>query len=434
MVVTEAQNKLQNGIELSQNGKQLEALQEFQKALEMFTEAKEITKTADVLLEMGISYFKLEKYEYAEESYRNALNLYKNTKDHIGEAYSLVGIADVLEKKERHEEARRIYRQAIHKFRKEESYDKEAMVISHLAESFEAQGALQDAIYEHERSIEIYHKAGKKAEEAKITTLKEVLEKKFSKVKPTRIEAISLFIYLALLILSEILTTYSNMKVGLFIHSAILFALLIQSSLTDRYTFAALLRSMMILPMIRIIGLSMPIMQIDPLYWFPIIAIPLFAATAVLMRLQGISRRRIGIIWGKIPVQILIALTGIVLGYIEYQILTPDPLIPTFNLVNLISGFIIITLATGLAEELLFRGIVQKNAEDVLGMFLGLLYTALLFTSLHVGWESSIDLIFVFSVAMFYGYAFQKTRSLLGITLSHGISNTVLFLIMPFVI
>ncbi|HSO26316.1 MAG TPA: CPBP family intramembrane glutamic endopeptidase, partial [Methanobacteriaceae archaeon] len=97
-------------------------------------------------------------------------------------------------------------------------------------------------------------------------------------------------------------------------------------------------------------------------------------------------------------------------------------------------GGLVLLIATGLAEELLFRGIIQKNAEDVLGMGIGLLYTSLLFTSLHIGWNSVMDLLFVFGVAMFYGYAFQKTRSLLGITVSHGISNSVLFLVMPFLI
>ena len=76
--------------------------------------------------------------------------------------------------------------------------------------------------------------------------------------------------------------------------------------------------------------------------------------------------------------------------------------------------------------------LLQKNAENVYGMALGLLYTSLLFTALHIGWNSFYDLIFVFSVALFYGYTFQKTRSIVGVTLSHGISNTFLFLIVPF--
>ena len=116
----------------------------------------------------------------------------------------------------------------------------------------------------------------------------------------------------------------------------------------------------------------------------------------------------------------------------EYLILQPKPLIATFNPVTLLTAAIILTISTGLAEELLFRGIIQKNAENVYGTIIGLFYTAMLFTALHIGWNSFYDLIFVFSVAMFYGYAFQKTRSIVGITLSHGLSNTFLFLIVPF--
>ncbi|MCC7558339.1 MAG: CPBP family intramembrane metalloprotease, partial [Methanobacteriaceae archaeon] len=113
-------------------------------------------------------------------------------------------------------------------------------------------------------------------------------------------------------------------------------------------------------------------------------------------------------------------------------ILKPKPLIPVLNLEYLLIATTIIIISTGLAEELLFRGIIQKNAQNILKGFSGILYVSLLFTSLHVGWESFIDLIFVFCVSMFYGYAFYKTESLFGITLSHGLSNTFLFLIFPF--
>lgn len=77
-------------------------------------------------------------------------------------------------------------------------------------------------------------------------------------------------------------------------------------------------------------------------------------------------------------------------------------------------------------------GYYQKNAENVFGKLSGLLYTALIFTTMHIGWKSFPDMIFVFCVAIFYGYAFQKTRSLSGVTLSHGLSNTFLFIVVPF--
>jgi membrane protease YdiL (CAAX protease family) len=189
---------------------------------------------------------------------------------------------------------------------------------------------------------------------------------------------------------------------------------------------------MMVLPMIRIVGLSLPIMQVPHIYWFPLISIPLFAASYTLIRNQRLDRKKIGLILGNIPLQLLIALSGLVLGFIEFLILKPEPLIPTFSILPFIAAAIILLISTGFAEELLFRGILQRNAENVFGNIFGLLYASLLFTSLHIGWHSFMDLVFVFGVAMFYGYMFQKTRSLFGITLSHGLSNSVLFLIMPF--
>ena len=107
----------------------------------------------------------------------------------------------------------------------------------------------------------------------------------------------------------------------------ILFALLLNSSLDVSYNYAVMLRSMMVLPLIRIIGLSIPLMQIQPLYWFPIIAVPLFAAVYTIMKTQGLTRKHVGLVWGNKKIQFLIALSGMFLGTIEYTILQPKPLI-----------------------------------------------------------------------------------------------------------
>ncbi len=246
-------------------------------------------------------------------------------------------------------------------------------------------------------------------------------------------EVIILVIYLLSIIAAEIVTAHYSVAYGLVMHTIILFALLINSSVTHSTTFAYLLRSMMILPMIRIIGLTIPLMQVSELYWFPVIAVPLFAASFVLIRSQKLTRKKVGLVLGKIPIQLTIALSGIILGFIEYLILKPQPLISSFNLEAVLVGALILIISTGLAEELLFRGILQKNAEKILGNLWGLLYVAMLFTALHIGWNSTLDLLFVFGVALFYGYTFQKTGSIFGITLSHGISNSFLFLIMPFI-
>ncbi len=238
--------------------------------------------------------------------------------------------------------------------------------------------------------------------------------------------------YLIIIIIAEIITAYYNVVYGLTIHAMMLFTLLVSSSISHSSRFSNLLRSMMILPIIRIIGLTMPLIDVK-LYWFPIIAVPLFAASFTLMGSQKLTLEKVGLVLGDIPLQLIVALSGVVLGFIEYLILKPQALISIFSLETVLFASIILIIATGFAEELLFRGILQTNAEKVLGKTFGLLYIAILFTALHIGWNSFLDLVFVFSVAIFYGYTFQKTKSLLGITLSHGISNSFLFLIVPFI-
>ena len=242
-----------------------------------------------------------------------------------------------------------------------------------------------------------------------------------------------LIVYLMAIVAAEIVTAHYSVEYGLIMHTIILFALLMNSSFTQSTKFSYLLRSMMILPMIRIIGLTIPLMQVNELYWFPVIAVPLFAASFTLMRSQKLTRKNVGLVLGNIPVQLTIALSGVILGFTEYLILKPQPLVSSLNLESVLFAGIILIISTGFAEELLFRGILQKNAEKILGKIWGLLYVSILFTALHIGWNSTLDLLFVFCVALFYGYIFQRTRSIVGITLSHGISNSFLFLIMPFI-
>jgi membrane protease YdiL (CAAX protease family) len=269
--------------------------------------------------------------------------------------------------------------------------------------------------------------------EIRVKTIITDLEDKQIKFKWFKKEVLILTIYLMAITAAEIVTAHYSIEYGLIIHTIILFALLINSSVTHSTKFAYLLRSMMILPMIRIIGLTIPLMQVSELYWFPVIAVPLFGASFVLMRSQRLTRKNVGLVLGNVPLQLTIALSGVVLGFIEYLILKPQPLISSLNLETVLFASIILIISTGFAEELLFRGILQKNAEKILGNIWGLLYVSILFTALHIGWNSTLDLLFVFSVALFYGYTFQKTGSLFGITFSHGISNTFLFLIMPFI-
>lgn len=432
MVHEAAQEFLDMGSKFHELGGLDEALTYYQKALNYLRNTDDHKMKGDALLEIGNIYIERKDYKNGQKNYEKALKEYSKADDEIGEGYALTGIGLILKNKEKYADARRYYHDALKKFEGKSDEERQAVIFSLSADTYESQGAWEDAIMEYKKSSKLFEKIGEKNRKEGIDKLIYDINVKRSKTKTTSNEKLFAVGYLVALIFAELCVTFISKEVGLVIETVILFTLLLNSSLDVSYNYSVMLRSMMALPMIRIIGLSIPLMQIQPLYWFPIIAIPLFAATYTIMKSQGLTKEHIGLIWGNKAVQLIIALSGILLGIIEYIILQPKPLIGVFNPVNLIFASLILIVSTGLAEELLFRGILQKNAENVFGTILGLIYTALLFTALHIGWDSFYDLIFVFSVAMFYGYIFQKTRSIIGITLSHGLSNSFLFLVMPF--
>ena len=98
---------------------------------------------------------------------------------------------------------------------------------------------------------------------------------------------------------------------------------------------------------------------------------------------------------------------------------------------DIIIPAIIMITTTGIVEELIFRGVLQKLAETVMGA-MGLIYISLIFAVLHVGFYSILDVIFVLLVSLIFAATVKKTGSLIGVILSHGLANTILFLIAPF--
>jgi membrane protease YdiL (CAAX protease family) len=238
-------------------------------------------------------------------------------------------------------------------------------------------------------------------------------------------------LYFAIIILAELLTTFYQPVVGIVLHAVLLGAILIDAALIDRYYHSRLVLALSLIPLVRIISLSMPLADIPQIWWYPIIYLPLMVAAIVVMRLLDYKPIDIGVRFGFVPLQLMIGLAGLGLGILEYIILTPEPLIPELTLQTAWLPALILVLSTGLVEEFIFRGVLQKVSVEMFGGW-GIVYVSLLFAILHIGFLSWIDIIFVFAIALFFGWIVHKTRSLLGVILCHGIINIVLFIIAPF--
>ena len=237
--------------------------------------------------------------------------------------------------------------------------------------------------------------------------------------------------YLAAITLAEIITVFSQPLAGSIAHALVLIALLVHASLTLNQPGHKLLLGLTLAPLTRILSLTMPIQTFPQILWFPLIYTPLLiAAITVIINLR-IPAGEIGFKWGKIPLQLMIIFVAPILGAIEYLILSPAGyVLPPFTFQKAWLPSLLIISTTGFVEELIFRGILQKLSKDILGSW-GWLYVSFLFAVLHLGFLAIADVVFVFAVAVLFSWVVKKSGSLLGVSLSHGLSNVFLYVIIP---
>lgn len=71
---------------------------------------------------------------------------------------------------------------------------------------------------------------------------------------------------------------------------------------------------------------------------------------------------------------------------------------------------------------------------NLLGWKWGLLGASLMFKVMHLTWRSIPELGFTFFVGLLLGYFYYRTRSLTAPIIAHGVGNTVLVAILPYIL
>lgn len=243
-------------------------------------------------------------------------------------------------------------------------------------------------------------------------------------------------VYLVLIACAELLTLYEP-KAGIAVHVAILFALLLHSALkshTDE-NLSQFYMALVIVPLIRILSLSMLFVHFSWLFEFMLISVPVFIAIFVCVWLQARRPEDVGLFMPRLrdlPIEAGVVLLAIPVGILEYQILKPAPLLGSGSgALSFFAASLLFIICTGFLEELAFRGLLQYNAIRLMGKWWGILFVAVVFGVLHVGNLTIFDCLLAFAVGLIYSIVREKTGSIYGISYSHGIINILLFLIAP---
>lgn len=191
-------------------------------------------------------------------------------------------------------------------------------------------------------------------------------------------------------------------------------------------------QALILLPVLRLVNLSMPAFYDVTLYSFVFIYGLLTIPVTIALTHQGFTREQLGITFKWIGVYIpLSIIMGFLLGVGEFFIIETNYLIPDLSVSNLLIFTLIMVFLVGLIEEIIFRSILQNRLEVLLGIQKGLIITSILFGLMHSGYGSISEIFYTFAVGLVIGYMFYRTRSLPLITMIHGFINVFLFGIIP---
>ncbi|MBM2825960.1 MAG: amino terminal protease family [Dehalococcoidia bacterium] len=196
--------------------------------------------------------------------------------------------------------------------------------------------------------------------------------------------------------------------------------------------------SLVLTPMYMLLTSSLPWFVIDQQYLLPAVYSVILALIAWHAYRRGMflpNFREWGFTWRRAGQFIVLGLIlGIPTGVVEYLILTPSPATPGFELTYFLRDVLYMFAFVAVAEEVLFRGMIQKDLCEYLGPWMGIFLTALFFSIMHMTWRSVPELFFTLGAGLFLGYFRWKSGSLIGPLAWHGTNNVVLVAVMPYLL
>ncbi len=191
-------------------------------------------------------------------------------------------------------------------------------------------------------------------------------------------------------------------------------------------------QALILLPILRLINLSMPVFfetELDSfIFIYGLMAIPVSIAATH----QELTREQLGITFKNmafyIPFSILL---GLVLGAGEYMIINTSTPVSDFSIFNFLKLSIVMLFFAGLVEELIFRSILQTRLDILMGGKIGLITTSILFGFMHLGSGNVIEVLYAIFIGFVLGFLFYRTRSLPLVAMIHGFMNIFLLGVIP---
>jgi membrane protease YdiL (CAAX protease family) len=245
-----------------------------------------------------------------------------------------------------------------------------------------------------------------------------------------------LALFIAALVLVEAaLIAPGHVLAGEIVDGGLLLALLNVSAALDgsrpsgrALQAVAAMRALALVPLARIVVAGVPLGHFSEALGELIVAAPIGFAAVRMAPLAGVDLRALA------PArhdrsQAPAVLAGLGLGLIAYLLGAP-PLVPAGADVSRVVVAVVAVIATAVAEELVFRGLVQATLQRVVGGA-GVVPAALLFASTYLDAGAAALVLALALAGLVFGYSVARTGSLAGASAGHCVLSIGAVIVWP---
>lgn len=234
-----------------------------------------------------------------------------------------------------------------------------------------------------------------------------------------------------MIISSETILAFVSISIGVIIYLTILISLLITALIKYQKPSYQLFSALTLIPLIRIISVSLPMTGLTEVLGIVAVSVPLFITGVLIVKIVSITPAAMGFRIKNLHIQLLIALLGLPLGFIKFFMLQPDIKYISVAPVKILIWVIVLIICVGLLEEFIFRGIIFSVVHRFLGYKKTIIITSLLYAALAISSKSLLNVIYAFLISILFCQIFIWKESIVGISLAHGIINITFYLICP---
>jgi uncharacterized protein len=237
----------------------------------------------------------------------------------------------------------------------------------------------------------------------------------------------------ACLAAAEVVTLAGGTAPGVLAHATVLLALVAVSLRQPAGPAQQLTLTMALVPLIRMLSLTLPAAIIPIVYWYLEIGLAAFEGIFLTMRRLDLTPRDVGLRSAPIREVVSVGLAGLVLGIPAYLIVGPVDLGQGGGLVGLGVASVVVIVFVGFLEELLFRGLIQTAGTQLFsrgGVIVSVGATVLMYSaSLNPRY-----VIFAALVAAFFGLVARRSGSIAAPVAGHAALAWMQLVVLPIIL